>query len=250
MKEALRTQALERCWRHTLASAILCRELAQTAGLPGDRAYSFGLLHDIGRLGLLVAYPHSYDRLLQAASRDSASLLDLEKKQFGMDHCEAGRHLAEEWQLPPEFRLIAGGHHDPPPGAPFDALKLVHLACRLADALGYSVAASQKDIPLEEIRALLPADTREHHVEDPDSLRQIIDRAMGQDATLFEAPEAQHSGTSAPSENTPLTKKVREDSIAISGPPTPPASRTWGAVLLVAMVLLVLAAGIFCLWNA
>src|SRR5690242_21069308 len=54
MKGAMKTEALQKCWRHTVASAVLGRELARVAGMPADRAYSFGLLHDIGRLGLLV----------------------------------------------------------------------------------------------------------------------------------------------------------------------------------------------------
>src|SRR5690349_8186961 len=57
MRGAMRTEALQKCWRHTVASAVLCRELARAAGINPDRAYSLGLLHDIGRLGLLVAFP-------------------------------------------------------------------------------------------------------------------------------------------------------------------------------------------------
>lgn len=100
IKGAMRTEALQLCWRHTLASAVLCRELARGTGMDPDRAYSLGLLHDIGRLGLLVAYPDAYDGVLKAADRDSVSLLDLEKKRFGMDHCETGRRLVEQWKLP------------------------------------------------------------------------------------------------------------------------------------------------------
>ena len=79
MRKALGTEAMNKCWRHTLASAILCRELARAASMPGDRAYSFGLLHDIGRLGLLVGYPDAYNQALKAADRDAVSLLDQEK---------------------------------------------------------------------------------------------------------------------------------------------------------------------------
>src|SRR5579872_3611049 len=122
MKAAMRTEALHKCWRHTLASAVLCRELARAAGTDPDRAYTFGLLHDIGRLGLLVAYPDDYESLFRAADRDAVSLLDLEKKRFGMDHCEAGRQLVDQWKLPHDFCVIAGRHHDPPSGPSLDFL--------------------------------------------------------------------------------------------------------------------------------
>jgi len=177
MKAAMQTEGLQKCWRHTLATAVLCRELARTSGINSDRAYSFGLLHDLGRLGLLVAYPSEYDSLLQAADRDAVSLLDLEKKRFGLDHCEAGRQLVEQWNLPQEFRVIAGRHHDRPSGAPFDLLTMVHAACRLADTLGYAVVKPLKEERFEEIRALLPAGAQERF-PDVDALAEILDRAV------------------------------------------------------------------------
>ena len=38
---------------------------------------------------------------------------------------------------PEEFRIIAGRHHDRSQGEELDLLRIVHLACRLADVLGY-----------------------------------------------------------------------------------------------------------------
>jgi putative nucleotidyltransferase with HDIG domain len=113
---------------HSLAVALICRELARGAGLPPDRTYTLGLLHDIGRLGLLVGFPDEYNQLLAQADRDSISLLDLEKRRFGMDHCDIGRILTEQWGLPEEFRVVTGRHHDPPQGGPFDMLRIVSLA--------------------------------------------------------------------------------------------------------------------------
>jgi len=177
MKGALRTEALQKCWRHTLASAVLCRELARCSGMNPDRAYSFGLLHDLGRLGLLVGYPEQYEALLHKADRDAVSLLDLEKRRFGMDHCEAGRQLVNQWKLPEEFRIIAGRHHDPPSGAPFDLLTVVHAACQLADTLGYAVVAPLRIAPFESIRALLPP-AAQQQLPDAAALGEMLERAI------------------------------------------------------------------------
>jgi len=266
MQAALRTEAMSKCWRHALASAVLCRELAQAAGLPRDRAYSFGLLHDIGRLGLLVAYPHDYDRLLDTADRDAVSLLDLEKKRFGMDHCEAGRRLVEDWGLPPEFRVIAGRHHDPPSGAPFDPLTLAHLACQMADTLGYFVAAPLKAAGFEELLARLPAATREQFPDDPGVLQQTVERALGEDRSDADSPDddpdEDHSADSSrgasssdPSAPSPRLSREgdgsRQAAIQVEASPAPKARWDAGTVLLAVMVLLlVLTAGALCFWNA
>jgi HD superfamily phosphohydrolase YqeK len=182
MRANFRTAALTRCWRHTLATAVLCRELARAVGLPEDRAYSFGLLHDIGRLGLLVKYPDTYDEILADADRDSVSLLDLEQKQFGMDHCEAGRVLVERWKLPREFWIATGRHHDPPEGGPVDTLTLVYLACQLSDTLGYAVVAPLKPMPFAEAVAMLPRSAQER-LPDAERLQELVDSALGDDHT-------------------------------------------------------------------
>ena len=180
MKSAMRTEALHKCWRHTLASAVLCRELARASGMDAGRAYSFGLLHDIGRLGLLVGFPEEYESLLQTADRDAVSLLDLEKKRFGLDHCEAGRQMVEQWKLPTEFCVIAGRHHDPPAGAALDFLTLVHAACRLADSFGYAVVAPLKNASFEEICDLLPPESRDR-LAPAELLAEILERTIDPD---------------------------------------------------------------------
>jgi HD-like signal output (HDOD) protein len=188
MRAALRTEALERCWRHTLATAILSRELARAAGMATDRAYSLGLLHDIGRLGLLVAFPKEYAGILKAVDRDAISLLDQEKKRFGLDHCETGRLLLEQWNLPSDFCLVVGRHHDPPSGEPLDSLKICYLACQLADSLGYAIAPPLKPLPFQEIRAMLPPSAQGGFPEEPETLTALIDRTVGIQAAAADPP--------------------------------------------------------------
>ena len=53
-------------WRYSLACALLSEMLARFCAVPEDTAYSSGLLHDIGRLGLMVTYPSEYSMLLQS----------------------------------------------------------------------------------------------------------------------------------------------------------------------------------------
>ncbi len=92
-RAAFRSEALRKCWRHTLATAVLSREKRWHApqGWAPEQAYSLGLLHDIGRLGLLVAWPDDYSRILEEANRDGGvPLLELERQLLNMDHCEVG----------------------------------------------------------------------------------------------------------------------------------------------------------------
>jgi HD-like signal output (HDOD) protein len=148
MKAVLKIEELSRCWRHMLACALLTEELARSCSKFEERAYTAGLLHDVGRLGLLLAHPTEYAELLRNATRNALELLDCEKNVLGMDHCEAGRLLAAQWNLPAELQIVAARHHDPQTGR-----QLGLLGRRAAQARhgrgnpGRSAAITQKPHP-------------------------------------------------------------------------------------------------------
>ena len=155
-RAALGASELRRCWRHTIACAVISEKIAQACDVEPATAYSAGLLHDIGRLGLLVAYPAEYEAVIRKAAERTCDLLDFERERFGVDHAEAGRWLAAKWQLPEIYQVIAGRHHDRPDGSPTDLLTIVHVACRLADFLGFEVTQPLRKMEFDEIAADLP----------------------------------------------------------------------------------------------
>ena len=178
MKAALKTDELHRCWRHTLASAVICRELARACALPEDRAYTAGLLHDIGRLGLLVAYPNEYSAVLKAAARTPQPILKQERDFFGMDHCEAGKYLVEQWNLPQEFRLTVSQHHEKPSAKVLDLLTIACLGCRMADVLGYFVVKPAPAASFESLcKTLSPSAAQRFPVQEGE-LRALVDRVI------------------------------------------------------------------------
>lgn len=174
LKAALRIAVLRGCWRHSLACALLSEELATSCSVHLDRAYTAGLLHDIGRLGLLVAYPAEYGKLLTVAEQNAGDVLEMERKLFDMDHCQAGRRLMEEWKFPEEFHEIAARHHSEPTTGEFNLLALARLACRLADTLGFQAVKPARLWTFQEIQAALPEPFQQRFNPDPDSLRARV----------------------------------------------------------------------------
>jgi putative nucleotidyltransferase with HDIG domain len=172
------SEALRSFWQHSLAAAFAAEELAPVFRLPAERAYTAALIHDVGMLGLLVAYPDEYEQILEAVRTTDSDLLTLERAVFALDHCEVGLLLAEEWNFPRYLAESIAGHHSAAEGAP-PLARLVRVASHAADALGFCNAGLRRHRPaLAEVLDELPPDGGRRWLPDADSfaatLRQKI----------------------------------------------------------------------------
>ena len=99
-------------WRHELLCAALARHLALQRGSSGEFAYMAGLLHDVGRLVMLVQFPERVDVLLERRSDDLDEGIVRERERFGFDHGQVGGALLELWGLPAGMVQAAHQHAD------------------------------------------------------------------------------------------------------------------------------------------
>ena len=106
--------AMQLFWKYNLATAAICEWLAGLLSIQTDAGYTAGLIHDIGRLGILRAYPEEYERMLSVIEEHGFDLLRSEKDLFDINHCDAGRWLLERWDFPSELRDVVELHHRQP----------------------------------------------------------------------------------------------------------------------------------------
>jgi putative nucleotidyltransferase with HDIG domain len=150
-------KVMKACWRHSLATALVAEHLAGLYGVSMDQAYTAGLMHDVGRLGLLMIDGERYAPALDRRHGNVSDCLEVERRLFHMDHCQAGLWLTQKWGFPQEFSRVAGCHHENLAGRPRDLASLACAACLLADALGYAAAICEEAPSAAEIAAQLPA---------------------------------------------------------------------------------------------
>jgi len=166
------------CWRHSIACAIVAERIARWSLVDKDFVYTAGVLHDIGRVALATMLPDSYARLLTTVVERSTDLLPAERELFGLDHCQAGRALIMEWQLPEAFIEITSRHHEPVAQAN-GATPVIQLSCVLADTLGFGVTSQRQPCSYTEILAQLPERARQRLPGQPEefaaSVAQEID---------------------------------------------------------------------------
>jgi len=99
---------------YVLSVAAGSRRIAKAADYTStEEAFIAGLLHDIGLLFFLHKYPREYHQIV-AKKTGASNLIEAERKVFGVDHSEVGRHMAEVWRIPDEIATAIGDHHQGP----------------------------------------------------------------------------------------------------------------------------------------
>ena len=168
-----RSPVMRSCWLHSVACALISSEIAHLFGVTRDQAYIAGLLHDIGRVGLLTAYPDKYSATALGDYLTVPEILEAERKRLGMDHCAAGELLTTGWNFPAVLATAAAGHH----GAKEQenaTLAVVRCGCLLADTLRFEVIRYQQVPEFEEIRQGLPGGSHPPFAFRPEDLEEKV----------------------------------------------------------------------------
>jgi len=124
-------------WAHSLATALIAEAIGRAQGESGASLYTVGLVHDIGRLGMLNLEGDRYAGILEREYYEVEESLLLETLVFGCAHDDAGAFLTRSWGFPDAISDCVRFHHqtavDRGP-----ALRAVQVACHYAGALGFS----------------------------------------------------------------------------------------------------------------
>ena len=99
--------------RHTIATAVCASELAAYMQVNPDQAYTAGLLHDIGRVVLILQFAAYYRAVLSHHSTRGGSLVIAERAVLGFDHAQVGQALLLHWRFPADMKEAVANHHLP-----------------------------------------------------------------------------------------------------------------------------------------
>ena len=147
----------ERFRLHAVATQRAADRLARELGYEyRDRLMVTALLHDIGKLVLVHAYP-GYPRQIHGDARTPEERIQRERRELGVDHALVGGVLARRWGLPKAIASVIERHHAE--DADGEAA-LVRLADMLAHyVFGGSVSPSEL-LAVGRIVGVKPADLR------------------------------------------------------------------------------------------
>jgi len=110
-RSAIWEGAPERFRLHGVATQRAADRLAQEVGYEHrDRLMVTSLLHDIGKLVLLHAYP-GYPGQVHEGARTPEERVHRERRELGVDHALVGGVLARRWGLPKTIASAIERHH-------------------------------------------------------------------------------------------------------------------------------------------
>lgn len=140
-------------WEHSLATAIIARSIAQKKGITEHEEISVAaLIHDIGKVILILRFPEEYERVLQKAFQEDLFIFDAEKEIFGLTHAEAGAIMCRKWNFPHILIETIENYHKPSSSKRYILhTTIVHISDILARAKGIGFAGDNHVPPIDPI---------------------------------------------------------------------------------------------------
>jgi putative nucleotidyltransferase with HDIG domain len=167
--------APERFRLHAVAVQRAADRLAASAGYQHrDRLLVTALLHDIGKLVLMHAYP-GYPKQVHGPARTPEERVHYERRELGVDHALVGGVLARRWNLPKSVASAIERHHSDDAQGDAAFLRLADMLAHYSQGLPVSStellrAARSVGFGPSELRAVLydlpyPSNERPRAVE-------------------------------------------------------------------------------------
>ncbi len=137
--------SIDALWKHCLDVGEGARQIAsyETDDRTSiDRAFTAGLLHEVGQLIMASQLCEGFEEAIAHAQASHLTLMDAEKAILGVTHAQVGSYLLELWGLPdPVVEAIA--FHAFPSACPVAAYSLV--------ASGYDLGEEREFSPITAV---------------------------------------------------------------------------------------------------
>lgn len=137
-------------WEHSIGCAVVARIIAKKKQFKEPEEVSAGgLLHDIGKVILILQFPDDYQMAMNEAEKSDKTIAEAEKDFFAANHASAGAWVAQKWGFPRNLTDMIECHHKPhlAKNAPFQTA-VVHLSDVLLRGRGFGFAGDSKVPPV------------------------------------------------------------------------------------------------------
>jgi HD-like signal output (HDOD) protein len=129
-------------WRHVKGCGLAARIIAKSINYSDpEEAFVGGLLHDIGKLAILLNYPDEYEQIENEALKTATPSYLMEKELLGFNHTDIGQMLTEKWHMPKALQTCVHFHHTPTEAS--DSFRQLTMIIHLANVLSHTAIHPQ-----------------------------------------------------------------------------------------------------------
>lgn len=105
---------LDKFWQHSFEVSRAAYAISRSLSLPEpDEISTAGLLHDVGKIISLSAWPDRFKDLYRTIRFAHHGILTEEVDKLGIDHAALGGKIVKGWGLPDQTSILITNHHAP-----------------------------------------------------------------------------------------------------------------------------------------
>lgn len=100
-------------WEHSFTCGIAAKIIAEHLGYSPSEMFIAGLIHDIGKLAMLMTFPQEYSLLFELSKPHQFRSVIHEHDHYSTSHDEIGQRILKRWLFPDPLVTACGYHHHP-----------------------------------------------------------------------------------------------------------------------------------------
>ena len=104
---------IEKFWHHTFICGLAAKIIAEDLKLSASEFFIAGLIHDIGKLAMLMSLNGEYSPLLEISGPLQLRSYIQEQELFSISHDKVGSQLLDRWLFPKSLVNSVRYHHIP-----------------------------------------------------------------------------------------------------------------------------------------
>jgi HD-like signal output (HDOD) protein len=158
-KEAYRNnrEVINSFWEHSFITGLAAKIIAEDIKISPSESFIAGLIHDIGKLAMMISLNDDYTALFESSSADHLTVFLEEQDLFSISHDEVGYRLLKRWLFPKSLLNTTGYHHKPLDSA---SDSLFPAIIQLADMLSH-LHCSMDEVDTSDLASVI-----DHHIPD------------------------------------------------------------------------------------
>ncbi len=106
-------KSIDDFWAHSFTCGLAAKILAERIDLSPSEMFTAGLIHDIGKLAMLITFPCNYVHLLNMDNDSRFTSYEQEQELFSICHDKVAHQILNRWLFPQQLLLAVGYHHRP-----------------------------------------------------------------------------------------------------------------------------------------